>query len=208
MPNQNRPVFPNRRRQAPSPYRHYHNYRVLVSCPRTYFEVDDIRPGEDELSEYTIEIFESKNVTIPKELNRKILQYLPGRDLLRFSMVSTKAFLNVEFSHALMYDAIHERINDLVKVLNKQRNQNEHKFRVGNCVQIGKEESGYVVRVTPKMVFYVMETDIFKKEPRIHKIGNDNGVRPMRPYYAAVPVEVIKNRRTWAGTTVQFPYRD
>jgi hypothetical protein len=119
---------------------------VLIPFPRTYFEVDDIRPGEDELSEYTIEIFESKNVTIPKELNRKILQYLPGRDLLRFSMVSTKAFLNVEFSHALMYDAIHERINDLVKVLNKigwtQRHQNEHKFRVGNCVRINNEESG------------------------------------------------------------------
>ena len=208
MPNQNRPVFPNRRRQAPSPYRHYHNYRVLVSCPRTYFEVDDIRPGEDELSEYTIEIFESKNVTIPKELNWKILQYLPGRDLLRFSMVSTKAFLNVEFSHALMYDAIHERINDLVKVLNKQRHQNEHKFRVGNCVRINNEESRYVVRVTPKIVFYVMETDIFKKEPRIHKIGNDNGVRPMRPYYAAVPVEVVKNWRTWASVTEEFPYRD
>ena len=208
MPNQNRPVFPNRRRQAPSPYRHYHNYRVLVSCPRTYFEVDDIRPGEDELSEYTIEIFESKNVTIPKELNRKILQYLPGKDLLRFSMASKKAFLNVEFSHALMYDAIHERINDLVKVLNKQRHQNEHKFRVGNCVRINNEESGYVVRVTPKIVFYVMETDIFKKEPRIHKIGNDNGVRPMRPYYAAVPVEVVKNWRTWASVTEEFPYRD
>ena len=141
------------------------------------------------------------------------MQYLPGRDLLRFSMVSTKAFLNVEFSHALMYDAIHERINDLVKVLNSingwtQRHQNKHKFRVGNCVRINNEESGYVVRVTPKIVFYVMETDIFKKEPRIHKIGNDNGVSPMRPYYAAVPVEVVKNWRTWASVTVEFPYRD
>jgi hypothetical protein len=196
MPNQNRPVFLNRSRK-PSPYRHYPNHKVLIPFPRTYFEVDDIRPGEDELSEYTIKIFESKNVTIPKELNRKILQYLPGRDLLRFSMASKKAFLNVEFSHAIMYDAIHERINDLVKVLNKigwtQRHQNEHKFRVGNCVRINNEESGYVVRVTPKIVFYVMETDILKKEPRIHKIGNDNGVRPMRPYYAAVPVEVVKN---------------
>jgi len=183
-----------------------------VPCPRTYFEVDDIRPGEDELSDNTIEIFESTDeltkVTIPKELNRKILQYLPCRDFLRFSMVSTKAFLNVEFSHALMYDAIHEQINDMVKVLNKQRNQNKHKFRVGNCVRIGKEESGYVVRVTPKMVFYVMEKDIFQMEPRILKIGNDNGVSPMRPYYAAVPVEVVKNWHTWASVTEEFPYRD
>ena len=179
-----------------------------MPCPRTYFEVDDIRPGEDKLLEYTIEIFKSTDeltkVTIPKELNQKILQYLPGRDLLRFSMVSTKAFLNVEFSHALMYDAIHKRINDLVKVLNKQRNQNEHKFRVGNCVRVHNEESGYVVRVTPKKVFYVKETDIFRTEPVIHQIKN-NKVRPMCPYYAAVPVEVVKNWRTWAGMTVEFP---
>ena len=213
MPNQNRPVFLNRSRK-PSPYRHYPNHnKVLIPFPRTYFEVNDIRPDEDQLSRYTFEIFELTNgLTIPKELNRKILQYLPGKDLLRFSMASKKAFWNVEYSYALMYDAIHERIKDLVKVLNKigwtQRHQNEHKFRVGNCVRINNEESGYVVRVTPKIVFYVMETDIFKKEPRIHKIGNDNGVRPMRPYYAAVPVEVVKNWRTWAGMTVEFPYRD
>jgi hypothetical protein len=75
MPNQNRPVFPNRRHQAPIPYWHHPNHPVfLVSFPRTYFEVKDIRPGEDELSEYTFEIFESINggLSIPKELNRKI----------------------------------------------------------------------------------------------------------------------------------------
>ncbi len=90
MPNQNQPVFPNRRRQAPSPYWHHPNHRVLVYFPRTYFEVEDIRPGEDELSEYMFKIFESIDggLTILKELNRKILQYLPGKDLLRFSMAS------------------------------------------------------------------------------------------------------------------------
>ena len=208
-------MMPNRRYVIRQPR------RQLATLPRTYFDVDDIRPGEDELSEYTFEIFENKGMTIPKELNRKILQYLPGKDLLRFSRASKKAFWYVEFSHALMYDAIHERINDLVKVLPKKRHQNEHKFRVGNCVQVKgyqfrvghswrvkDDENGYVVRVTPKKVFYVMETDIFKKEPRIHKIGNDNGVRPMRPYYAAVPVEVVKNWRTWASVTEEFPYRD
>ncbi len=187
---------------------------MLVPFPRGYFEVNDIRPDEDELSEYTFKIFESTNgLKIPKELNQKNLQYLPGKDLLRFSMALKKAFWNVEYSYALMYDAIHERIKDLVKDLISingwtQRHQNKHKFRVGNCVQVHNEESRYVVRVTPKIVFYVTETDIFKQEPRIHKIGKDNGVRPMCPYYAAVPVEVVKNWRTWAGMTVEFPYRD
>jgi hypothetical protein len=114
MPNQNRPVVLNHRRQSSNPYRHHPNHRVLVPFPRTYFEVEDIRPGEDELFEFTVEIFESTTgrLTIPKELNRKILQYLPGKDLLRFSMASKKALLNVEYSHALMYDAIHERIEN------------------------------------------------------------------------------------------------
>jgi hypothetical protein len=144
--------------------------------------------------EYTFEIFENKGITIRKGLNWKILQYLPGKDLLRFSKASKKAFWNMEFSHALMYDAIHKWINDLVKVLPSKRHQNEHKFRVGDCVQVlHNEDNGYVVRITPKKVFYVKETDIFQTEPIIHQIGNNNGVRPMRPYYAAVPVEVCLN---------------
>ena len=59
---------------------------------------------------------------------------------------------------------------------------------------------------TPKKVFYVMETDIFHTKPVIHHIKN-NRVTPMRPYYAAVPVEVVKNWRTctWASMTVGFP---
>ena len=198
MPNQNQRVFLNRRRKP---------RRQLIDLPRTYFEVDDIRPHEDELPEYTFEMFENQGLTIPKELNRKILQYLHGKDLLRFSMASKKALWNVEFSYALMYDAIHERINDLVKVLPSKRYQKKHKFRVGNCVQVKgyqfrvghswrvkDDENGYVVRVTPKKVFYVMETDIFHKKP-VHHIKN-NRVTPMRPYYAAVPVEVVKNWRT------------
>ena len=119
MSNQNQPVFPNRRRQSSNPYRHHPNYRVLVPFPRTYFEVEDIRPGEDELPGVTVEVFEltTGRLMIPKELNRKILQYLPGKDLLKFSMASKKAEMIVEHCHALMYDTIHERIKDLVEEL-------------------------------------------------------------------------------------------
>ena len=156
--------------------------------------MDDIRPSEHELSQYAFEIFQNEEIKIPTELNRKILQYLPGKDLLRFSMASKMALWSVEFSHALMYDAIHERINDLVKVLNSKLHNNEHKFRVGNCVQVCNEKSGYVVRVTPKNVYFVKETDIFHETTKIviHKIENKD-VKPMRPYYAAVPVEIVKN---------------
>ena len=134
MSNQNQPVFPNHRRQSSNAYWRRTNCRVLVSFPGTYFEVEDIRPSEDELSGVTVEIFESTTggLTIPKELNRKILQYLPGKDLLKFSMASKKAEMIVEHCHALMYDAIHERIKDLVGELEssrgwKQRQPNQYK---------------------------------------------------------------------------------
>ncbi len=82
-------------------------------------------------------------------------------------MASKRALWNVEFSHALMYDAIHERIEDLVEELRSSRGwaqsqPNEHKYRVGNCVRVRNFKNGYGVRVTPKIVFYVTETDIFK----------------------------------------------
>jgi hypothetical protein len=160
-------------------------------------------------------MFESttSGLTIPKELNQKILQYLPGKDLLRFAMALKKAEMIVEYCHALMYDAIHKRIKDLVEELRSSRGwkegqPNKHKFKVGNCVQVGGVENGYVVRVTPRIVFYVTKPDIFKSQPHVCRIGNNNGVKPMRQYYAAVPMEFVKNWRTWASMTEGFPYRD
>jgi hypothetical protein len=112
-----------------------------------------------------------------------------------------------------MYDAIHGRIDDLVKELRlsrgwTQRQPNEHKYRVGNCVRVRNFENGYVVRVTPKIVFYVTEPDIFKSQAHVRRIGNDNGVRPMRPYYAVDDMEFVKKWCTWANMTEEFPYRD
>ena len=108
MPNQNQPVFPNHRRRSSNRYWRHPNYQVLAPFPRTYFEAEF--PG------VAVDIFESTTggLTIPKELNRKILQYLPGKDLLKFSMVSKKAEMIVKHGHVLMYDAIHEQIGDLV----------------------------------------------------------------------------------------------
>ena len=76
-----------------------------------------------------------------KGINQNILQFLTGKELLRFKMVSKKAEMIVKHCHALMYDAIHEQIDDLLYELNivqsRRRDQvNEHKFKVGNRVQI------------------------------------------------------------------------
>jgi hypothetical protein len=252
MPN--RPVFPYHGRRASNPFNYPPGYRrrVLATLPRTYFEVEDIRPGEDELPDNTYDIFEKPDgglrlppvlnrkilqylseeddlvycnmclerndisiLTIPPVLNRKILQYLPGKDLLKFSQVSKKALLSVEFSHALMFDAIHERIEDLrsnqgwtqMQGWAQRPRANEHKYRVGNCVRFRNFDNGYVVHATPKFVSYVTETDIFKSQPRVHRVGNEE-VKPMRPYYQSEPMEFIKNWRTWWGMSTEFPYRN
>ncbi len=86
----------------------HYPYWQLIPLPRTYFEVEDVRPGEDELQCITDEIFVSTagGISIPKELNQNILQFLTGKDLLRFKMVSKKAEMIVEHCHALIYDAI------------------------------------------------------------------------------------------------------
>ena len=184
---------------------------MLVSFPRTYFEVEDIRPGEDELSGVTVEIFESTTggLTIPKELNRKILQYLPGKDLLKFSMASKKAEMIVEHCHALIYDAIHERIGDVVGEFRSSRGwkegqPKEHRYNVGNCVRVCGVENGYVMRVIPKIVHYVTEPDIFKSQPYVRRIGNDDRVCPMRPYYSD-GMGFVRNWCTWASMTEEFP---
>ena len=69
-------------------------------------------------------------------------------------------------------------------------------------------ENGYVVRVTPKIVFYVTEPDIFKSKPPVRRIGNNDGVRPMLPYYAVDDMEFAKNWRTLTNMTEEFPYRN
>jgi hypothetical protein len=58
-------------------------------------------------------------ISIPKGLNQNILQFLTGKDLLRFKMVTKKAEMIVEHCHhALIYDTIHERLRDLLDELN------------------------------------------------------------------------------------------
>jgi hypothetical protein len=210
----NRPIFPSHWRRSSSTHWHHPNHRCLIPFPRTYFEVEDIRPGEDELSGVTNKVFESTagGLIIPKVLNQKILQYLSGKDLLRFSMASKKAEMIVEHCHALMYDAIHERIDDLLEELQlsrgwKQGQMNEHKYKVGNCVRVRGVHNGYVVRVTPKFVFFDTKPDIFKSQPYVRRIGNDDRVMPMHPYYSG-GMEFVQNWRTWASVTEEFPYRD
>jgi hypothetical protein len=191
----------------------HYPYRQLIPLPSTYLEVEDVRPGEDELQCITDKIFVSTagGISISKELNRNILQFLTGNDLLRFEMVSKKAKMIVEHCHALIFDAIHERLCDLLGELNIDWSRrhvvqvNEHKFKAGNCVCVHGQGgvNGYCGRVTPKYVFYVCEIDIFKHHPTIRRVGNNDRVAHAHPYYGHF-VETVQNWRTWSSLTQEF----
>ncbi len=49
--------------------------RQLISLPLTYFEVEDIRPGESQGQARSVPIFVSGELSVPKELNQGILQF-------------------------------------------------------------------------------------------------------------------------------------
>ncbi len=68
-----------------------------MSFPRTYFEVEDIRPGEDELPDNIFDIFETADgeLRLPPVLNPRILQYLSGADLLYCYMCLERNYLSV-----------------------------------------------------------------------------------------------------------------
>ena len=55
--------------------RGHYPYRQLIPLPRTYFEVKDVRPGEEESQWISDKIFvlNAGGISIPKELNQNIL---------------------------------------------------------------------------------------------------------------------------------------
>ena len=210
----NRPIFPHPWRRLLSAHWGHYPCRQLIPLPRTYFEVEDIRPGEDELPDIMDKIFVSTSgkISVPKELNQNILQFLMGKDLLRFAMVSKKAEMIVNHCHALMYDAIHEQIEDLLNELNiaprrKQDQVNKHTFKVGNRFRVHGAFNGYCVRVTPKFVFYVTKPDIFRRHSFIRRVGNDDRVMHVRPYYGVFD-DTVQNWRTWLSVTQKLLYSD
>ncbi len=77
----NCPIFPCQWQRLSSAHWHHPNRRLLIPFPRTYFEVKDIRPGEDELSGVTDKIFEltAGGITITKALNQKNCSICRGK---------------------------------------------------------------------------------------------------------------------------------
>ena len=91
-----------------------HPRRQLINLPRTYFKVEDVRPRESEGQADSVPIFVSKGTTIPGELNQNILKFLTGKDLLKGAKVSKTVERVIRKCKALLFDAVHEQIDDYV----------------------------------------------------------------------------------------------
>jgi len=172
----------------------HHPRRQLVNLPRTYFEVEDVRPHESE-GQANLVIFVLRGISIPGELNQNNLIILTGKDLLRVAKVSKTVEWVVRKCKALLFDAIHERIDEFVNQNGRQQ-VNLHGFKKKNRVCIcginGVWIHGYCVRVTPKYVYFVRLKNIFERHPEIDRVKNTGGVVHVRPYIGNV-VEVMQH---------------
>ena len=140
--------------------------RQLINLPLIYFEVEDVRPDENEGQdvdenegqENSSSVLNSGGVSVPGELVQGILRFLTGKELLRFAGASKATFQVVARCKALRFDAIRERIDNLVDSLSDRgrRQANLRRFKEKNRVRVKENDvrvDAYCVRVTPKYVY-------------------------------------------------------
>ena len=182
--------------------------RQLINLPLIYFEVEDVRPDENEGQdidenegqENLSSVLSSGGVSVPGELVQGILRFLTGKDLLRFARASKATFQVVAHCKALRFDTIRERIDNLVDglfVRGRRRQVNLRRFKEKNRVRVnenGVRVDVYCVRVTSKYVYYVRAEDIFTTHPEVRRVKSERGVSNGRPYVGSV-VEVVQNWR-------------
>jgi hypothetical protein len=179
----------------------------LINLPLIYFEIEDVRPDENEGQdidenegqENSSSVLNSGGVSVPGELVQGILQFLTGKDLLRFARASKATFQVVARCKALHFDTIRKRIDNLVDDLfdRGRRQVNLHRFKEKNRVRVNKNGvrvDAYCVRVTSKYVYYVRAEDIFTTHPEVRRVKSKRGVSHVRPYVGSV-VEVVQNWR-------------
>ena len=126
----------------------------LVSFPRTYFEVKDVRPGKEQAQANPDEIRVSTpgEISVPGGLNQNVLQFLTGKELITFRRDSKSAESTIKNCKGLLFDAIQEQLDETVNQNGWQ--VNEHRFKKKDRVSINGI-NGYVVRVTKKYVYFV-----------------------------------------------------
>jgi len=120
---------------------------------------------------------------------------LTGKELLRVAKVSMTVERVVRKCKALLFDAIHEQIDEFVDQNGRQQ-VNLYGFKKKNRVHVcginGVWSNGYCMKVTPKCVYFVRSENIFERHPDIERVKNTGGVVHVRPYIGNV-VEVVQH---------------
>jgi len=129
---------------------------------------------------------------------------LTGKDLLRVAKVSKTVERVFRKCKALLFDAIHELIDDFIGqngrhdfVGQNGRQVNSHGFKKKNHVRVSVNDdqiNGYCVGVTPKYVYYVRSENIFDRHPDIKRVKSEYSVVHVHPYIGNV-VDVVQNWR-------------
>ena len=124
--------------------------------------------------------------------------------MLRVAEVSKTVERVVRKCKALLFDALHEQIDDFMGqngrhafVGQNGRQVNSRGFKKKNRVRVsrnGDRIDGYYVGVTSKYVYYIRSENIFDRHPDIKRVKSEYGVVHVRPYIGNV-VEVVQNWR-------------
>ena len=120
--------------------------------------------------------------------------------MLKVAKISKAAERVVRKCKALLFDAIHERINELNEMSShrhRRQQVNEHGFKRYNrvaCVMKGIKITGYCVRVTKKYVYFVRFRNIFDVNPLWERVKSEWGVTHVHPYIGN-KVENVKHWR-------------
>ena len=106
------------------------------------------------------------------KLTAKIRSYMCGKDPLKMKGVSNKTGKVVSCDKSVHFKIVMERLNGIIKGLKAKEPKNEQKCILRNRVKVG-EDTGYIVKITPKFVHVVLEVGLFTATPTIRKCKNE-----------------------------------
>ncbi len=132
------------------------------------------------------------------KINNKIQSFMCVKSLLKMKMVSNKIGQVVSCDKKVQFRIVTERLDGIIKGLKAKETENEKQFILKNCMElVGGErmwERGYIVKITPKFVDFVLKEGLFTVNLTITKTKNQSAIH-LGPFLGSREYEVIN----WLG---------
>jgi hypothetical protein len=105
----------------------------------------------------------------PGELSGNILKFLGGKELIQFKVVSNSAKSAFKDEMGLIFNAIGEQLEEIIKKHWLRSVPNKHKFKIRNWARIWGQPgmTGHVVRTTKRYVSIICKENVFKVDAGI-----------------------------------------